>query len=183
MRKDRVAHSRSSEHPELHKKTNWIITSVKTKVTPKLASEGIKTDTTRQIEIIHLSDLHFGSHHRFDPPQTPAGDFPKRVGYPKLIDKLKEDLRGIMSSSPAIVCLTGDFATTCSANELEQAEEFIRGIAKSGIVGSTKSLENIFVVPGNHDVIYTSSNVKKRWEPFVKFFNRLWTRKVKPNDP
>lgn len=42
---------------------------------------------TRQIVLVHLSDLHFGAKHRFNPEPTPHGDVPIREGYPTLLDK------------------------------------------------------------------------------------------------
>src|SRR4051812_46535382 len=44
-----------------------------------------------QICIVHLSDVHFGPNHRFDPPATPDGDIPDDPGYPSLLEKLTKD--------------------------------------------------------------------------------------------
>lgn len=43
------------------------------------------TDETRQVLIVHLSDVHFGARHRFNPPASPSGDVPDEIAYPTLI--------------------------------------------------------------------------------------------------
>ena len=151
--------------------------------TPAAASLIRKVHSTRQLEIIHLSDLHFGNSHRFDPPRTPAGDVPKRTGYPRLLDKLQEDLTDSDPNCQVITCITGDLATTCSDEELKQAEDFINSIAKIPILGSPRTLENLFIIPGNHDVVHDSPDVGTRWRPFVDFSNRLMKTKVNCDDP
>lgn len=65
---------------------------------------------TRQVVIVHLSDIHFGEKHRFNPPKTPSGDRPARTGYPTALEKLTEDLKHADPKCPVIFCLTGDFA-------------------------------------------------------------------------
>jgi hypothetical protein len=82
---------------------------------------------TRQLQIVHISDIHFGKDHRFDPPRTAAGDTPKRVGYPSLLQKLQEDLPTGDVGCPAIVCVTGDLATTAVKNEFDEAEALVQG--------------------------------------------------------
>lgn len=140
-------------------------------------------NVTKQIEIIHLSDVHFGGSHRFDPPKTAAGDRPKREGYPTLLDKVLEDLGGASTGCPVIVCITGDLATTASIDEFEQAEALIRGIDRATILGSKSSVANVFIVPGNHDVIYDRPDLGQRWQPWTEFWNRMKGSSVKREDP
>jgi 3',5'-cyclic AMP phosphodiesterase CpdA len=92
---------------------------------------------TKQIQIIHLSDVHFGKDHRFDPPPTPGGDRPKRVGYPTLLEKLQEDLPPESFGCPTIVCITGDFCTTAAKSEFDDAEALVAGIAGTTLFGSS----------------------------------------------
>jgi len=47
--------------------------------------------TSRQINIVHLSDIHFGDPHRFQPTQSPSGDRGSAAGYLSLLDSLRAD--------------------------------------------------------------------------------------------
>src|SRR5215467_5773201 len=123
---------------------------------------------TRQLLIIHLSDIHFGKQHRFDPPPTADGDTPKRAGYPQLLQKLVDDLKGPDPGCPVIICVTGDLATAATYGEFQEAEEFLRGLASEKILGQPRGMDSIFLVPGNHDVEYDSRDVGKRWQRFVE---------------
>lgn len=138
---------------------------------------------TRQLLIIHLSDVHFGKEHRFDPPSTPDGDTPKRAGYPQLLQKLVDDLQEPDPGCPVIICVTGDLATAATYGEFQEAEEFIRGLANAPILGRPRGIESIFLVPGNHDVEYDSKDVGKRWQRFVELHNRLYGTMIKREDP
>ena len=46
----------------------------------------------RQLQIIHLSDIHFGDNHIFNPESAPGGDIPPKDRYPTMYEKLREDL-------------------------------------------------------------------------------------------
>jgi 3',5'-cyclic AMP phosphodiesterase CpdA len=139
---------------------------------------------TRQLHIIHLSDAHFGKNaHRFDPPPTPAGDTPKRDGYPQLLQKLVEDLSGPDPGCPVIICITGDLATAATYGEFQEAEEFIRGLASAPILGKSRGMESIFLTPGNHDVEYNGPDVGQRWQRYVELYNRLYGTSIKREDP
>ena len=46
----------------------------------------------RQLTIIHLTDIHFGKDHRFDPARAPDGSLASRVGVPKLYQSILKDL-------------------------------------------------------------------------------------------
>src|ERR1700721_1073175 len=109
----------------------------------------------RQLNIIHLSDLHFGSDHRFNVPPTIDGDTQTRKDYPTLLDKLGEDLLEPKDISNLIICITGDFAHTADYKEFQGAEEFIRKMSDRPIHGSVRGLRSIYIVPGNHDVGFT----------------------------
>jgi hypothetical protein len=50
------------------------------------------TDPFAALQIIHLSDLHFGDDHLFKPVQTPDGDTPSYHG-PTLLESIVNDLR------------------------------------------------------------------------------------------
>ena len=138
---------------------------------------------TRQIEIIHLSDIHFGEDHRFIPPLTSEGDRAAGAGIPKLLEKLQEDFEGPDTSCPVIFCITGDITTTASYDEFDQAESFINSLAQSRIFGCERGMKSILIVPGNHDVSYTGKSIGERWQRWVEFNNRLYGTAVKRENP
>jgi 3',5'-cyclic AMP phosphodiesterase CpdA len=135
---------------------------------------------TPQLQIVHLSDLHFGEKHRFDPPRTPTGDRPSRTGHPTLVEKLSEDLVKD-PGCPAVICITGDFATTASYDEFACATEFIRQLKELTIGGARVAA--VFVVPGNHDVEYDSPHVAERWGNWTHFGNGVLGTNVRPDAP
>ena len=130
---------------------------------------------TRQLAILHLSDLHFGREHRFDPPPTPRGDLPVRVGYPTLLEKLQEDLAASDDTdSPMLICITGDLTTTATVEEFQQAETFVKGLIADPILGQEVTRDRLFMVPGNHDVEFELRKEEFRWQQWVDFYNRLY---------
>ena len=137
------------------------------------------TTLTRQLIIVHLSDLHFGKHHRFDPIATPKGDAPSRIGYPTLAQKLLEDLAEPKTDCPVIVCITGDLATEASFGEFQQAEEFVSLISKVTLFGCQMQKRYIFLVPGNHDVLYNSDDIGERWQDWMELNNRIYDTQFK----
>src|SRR5579864_9072363 len=91
---------------------------------------------TRYVELIHLSDLHFGEGHRFKPDAPAAGGSPRQPDYPDLADSLIKDLSDPKNEPPRpekrlrlegknwdvppmpkLFCASGDFATKGSKEE------------------------------------------------------------------
>jgi 3',5'-cyclic AMP phosphodiesterase CpdA len=93
---------------------------------------------TRQVVLIHLSDIHFGSKHRFNPPTSPSGDVPKEYEYPTLLEKLREDLDHQDPECPVMICITGDFAETAALEEFNLAEKFIDELAQAKLLGKER---------------------------------------------
>jgi hypothetical protein len=50
------------------------------------------TPQRRQLTIVHMTDLHFGANHRFDPHHAPDGTSASRIGVPKLFQSILKDL-------------------------------------------------------------------------------------------
>lgn len=140
-------------------------------------------ELTRQIEIVHISDIHFGPDHRFVPPLTPDGDRGSYEGYPKLSEKLQEDFADGDPGSPVVVCITGDITTKASYEEFEEAEGFINWLTKTTVYGRKQNISSVFVVPGNHDVDYSAKAVGKRWQSWVEFYNRVYGTTFKREEP
>jgi 3',5'-cyclic AMP phosphodiesterase CpdA len=140
-------------------------------------------EITRQLVVVHLSDVHFGKLHRFSAGHAVGeGDVPAR-GMPKLIDTLRKDLQGNDVGCPVIVCITGDFAEIASPDEFREAEKFIKELAKTEIFGSARGLENIFVVPGNHDLIFSAPEIEDRWGPWSIFYQNTFGKASSARDP
>jgi 3',5'-cyclic AMP phosphodiesterase CpdA len=141
-------------------------------------------DATRQLHIIHLTDLHFGNDHRFMAPAPVSGGPVHRPGYPSLLDKLTEDFKDPSEITNLIICLTGDFVTDAGNEvEFERAEQFVRGLAEADIHGSVRGMDNIFVVPGNHDVGYDRPTLGQRWAPYSQFLSRIRKQYVDRDNP
>jgi len=138
---------------------------------------------SRQLVIIHLSDVHFGSRHSFNPPPTSEGDRPRERDYPTLLDKLREDLAENDPGCPVLIAVTGDMAQVGTFDELSEAEKFLRGLTDLPILGRQRSLDDVFLVPGNHDVLYTKSDVAERWHEWHGFYNRLRGLTLDPREP
>ena len=137
----------------------------------------------RQLAIIHLSDVHFGAKHRFEPSRTAAGDKPDERDYPSLLDKLQEDLAEEAPGCPVVVMISGDLAQTGNYEEFENAEEFVRGLATGTVLGVPCPLPNVFLVPGNHDVTFDSNRFGERWLRWVDLHNRLRNTNVDRERP
>jgi hypothetical protein len=136
---------------------------------------------TGLVRVVHLSDVHFGDDHCFDPERTPRGDRPSRAGWPELAEKLEEDLAGDDPGFPVIVCITGDIAHTADPTEYERAKAFIRHLRRIRIFGAEG--RSIFMVPGNHDVVYGEPEFVKRSLPFINFYNDIFGTDLDPRNP
>src|SRR5215475_4309645 len=100
------------------------------------------SQATRQLSIIHLSDVHFGDKHIFTPKKAVgAGRLPGQ-GHPELIDTLIKDLNSSDPGCPVIICITGDLAETGDPKEFRLAENFIRKLSEVDILGKPRGLEN-----------------------------------------
>jgi 3',5'-cyclic AMP phosphodiesterase CpdA len=141
-------------------------------------------DETKQLHIIHLTDLHFGDDHRFMTPAPVSGAPVVRPGFPSLLDKLRQDFQEPSDVSKVIICLTGDFVTDArNPFEFERAAEFVRGLAGTKIHGSVPGMKNIFLVPGNHDVDYSKPTLGQRWDGYATFVSQLQRRFVDRDQP
>src|SRR5262249_25779425 len=150
--------------------------------------------TTHLVELIHLSDLHFGSGHRFSAPKTPDGAAAAEPSFPTLADSLIKDLTDpeneplrptLMASSrdandawfippmPKLVCISGDFTVSASGEEFAQAEDFVNRFRMPPPNGLGLSAEAIFVCPGNHDLDWDRPDDPLRWRAYANFLNNI----------
>lgn len=117
----------------------------------------------RAITILHLSDLHFGRHHRFE-----NGD-----GLDSLLDRLRQDLderRDKDGLRPDLVVLSGDFAEFGRREELDRAHAFADGLAR--LVDLPR--RRLVMVPGNHDI---------NWHKSGAYFEERASEELAPEEP
>jgi hypothetical protein len=123
------------------------------------ASERNTPFLTRAIEvpsdyILHLSDLHFGSHHAFpvttDPPHR------------NLAIQVIDDLTSLYGEKPpGAVILSGDFTWLGTAAEFEAAATLV-----DGLQSVYKLHPSRFVIcPGNHDIQWAQANGADTYSP------------------
>lgn len=140
----------------------------------------------KQLSILHLSDLHFGKHHRCAPAD--AGD--ARAGYPPLQDLILRDLDDERwdgeiwgpqegDPDPLVVMVTGDLTEGAQHGEFKGARDFLEHLAQARALGRRIGKENLFAVPGNHDVVYDERDPAARLEPYCAFYGQLF-RGVRP---
>jgi 3',5'-cyclic AMP phosphodiesterase CpdA len=136
-----------------------------------------------QLRVLHVSDLHFGRYHVCNPPD-PTG---AAAGIPLLRELLRKDLeseewkKSIWAYQaqdaepvPLLIAATGDFAQVADPGEFDQAHDFLDVLVQEPILGSTIDLRDVFVVPGNHDVVFDRSEPEHRFAPYCNFYNKLF---------
>lgn len=144
---------------------------------------GAKKPLLRQINLIHISDLHFGNNHQFQAPVTQMSDRPKDDGYPRLSEKLTEDLRAQNLEGPVLLCASGDFAERALLGEFEAAEHFLNEMFDTEFSDFVLSAQNTFVVAGNHDVSYAEPDVGPRCQQWTEFYNRIFDTRFRRENP
>lgn len=131
----------------------------------------------KQLQIIHISDLHFGSSHNFNPDLDPNGKPVSQAGVKKFEDILLNDVDELATDYPTVFALTGDFTTKYEEAGFESAKAFIQRLSESKLVEGGKKLRNVFVIPGNHDINFETTAQDEKWLRFIKFYNSAFTDK------
>lgn len=137
---------------------------------------------TSQIQILHLSDLHFGDHHIYNP--TPSAS---KAGIPSLGESISDDLQkdfgatvidktdySQQKESPLIIAVSGDFTQKAAHQEFQEASAFLDKLLCNKILNRKISKENVFIVPGNHDVQFTEPTQDVRFQPYCSFYNKFY---------
>jgi len=142
-----------------------------------------------QLRILHISDLHFHipnlhgqSNHICGPSDTTASS----AGIPTLLELVRGDLSSeywkkfawaVQSQSEPprlLIAATGDMTHTAKPTEFDQAHSFLNGLVQSPILGTKVTLEDVFAIPGNHDVVFDRSEPAHRFGPYCDFYNKLF---------
>ncbi|WP_437289913.1 HipA N-terminal domain-containing protein [Sorangium sp. So ce406] len=95
----------------------------------------------KPITLLHLSDMQFGPHHRFEGPSSPGS----------LLHRLRDDLDRLREEEgirPDLVLLTGDLTEYGMRSQFEQLLYFAHGLTEVTELAPRR----VVVVPGNHDV-------------------------------
>lgn len=149
-----------------------------------------------QLTIVHLSDLHFGKPHRFQAEVTPSGDRGSGLGIPRLVDSILTDLARRLweltgpvggsgpSASPALVdgmgqhsvrtifAITGDLTETAAEGEFKEARELVQALHAAPAFQPPICADDVFIVPGNHDLAYAEVDASRRWASFCSFYEQ-----------
>lgn len=136
--------------------------------------------TPSQVRVVHLSDIHFGRRHRFRAPLTPSGDESSREGYPTLLESLRKDWEGQKWGVPVVIAVTGDVAQDAKADEFAEARKFLDDLVASPVFGQTVTKDQLFLVPGNHDVVFTEPDMSQRWQPYCALYQGFFGKLTDP---
>ncbi|MEK7996648.1 MAG: metallophosphoesterase, partial [Planctomycetota bacterium] len=141
-----------------------------------------------QLRLIHISDLHFGTNHICTSEDRSSA----RKGIPPLKKLLRRDLESLdwqssvwaiqtrnLSPTPLLIAATGDLTQTADPNEFDQAYDFLHSLGGQPVLGSQIDFRHVFVVPGNHDVVFDKPNPEHRFAPYCQFYNKLF-RAIQP---
>ena len=125
-----------------------------------------------QVRVIHISDIHFGTDHICRHAERTAAS----AGIPKLWELIAADLQSqdwkqftwatpssAREVSPLLLVLSGDLTDTAQNEEFRSALAFVNGLLARPILGKTVPLSHVFVVPGNHDVVFTQQKPEHRF--------------------
>jgi 3',5'-cyclic AMP phosphodiesterase CpdA len=76
------------------------------------------------------------------------------------------------AETPLLLALTGDLTQEALATEFGQAATFMSDLLAEDILGVRLGRNDMFVVPGNHDAIFTEPDPGDRWHRFCDFYER-----------
>jgi 3',5'-cyclic AMP phosphodiesterase CpdA len=139
----------------------------------------------RQLIIVHVSDLHFGSKHTFNAPGGGAN-----AGRPTLSKSIIEDLwngnfavpsefiRSVQSEvgNPGdlrprvVIAITGDFNERSVEPEFQQSRTFVSDFYGATVLEHRLHPKDVFMVPGNHDLKYAEAVAEDRWSKYCLFY-------------
>jgi 3',5'-cyclic AMP phosphodiesterase CpdA len=140
-----------------------------------------------QLRIIHLSDVHFGPHHRCN-PEDPTHP---RAGYPSLFDLIAKDLGESVfahdiwrpgefpQEAPLIVVISGDITESADPKEFAAAQLFLSRFDGATLLATKLTRNDLYVVPGNHDIAIASDDAETRLAPYTNFYSKVY-RGVRP---
>jgi len=136
-----------------------------------------------QLRILHVSDIHFGKNHICNPADPTAS----RSGIPSLASLIRGDLKSVdwessvwaiqqegLEPTPLLIAATGDLTQKADPSEFDEACEFLRNLQVHSVLGTQIEPRHLFVVPGNHDVVFDRPEPEHRFQPYCGFYNKLF---------
>jgi 3',5'-cyclic AMP phosphodiesterase CpdA len=136
-----------------------------------------------QLCILHLSDIHYGKYHRFSAPVGPDGSRLSDRGIPTLLESLQSDWKSTVAGCPVVVAVTGDLAQDAKQDEIDAARTFLEDLTNGPVLGEPVQRDRLFVVPGNHDVIFDEKIKERRWQPYCSFYHDFFRRETSARVP
>jgi len=125
---------------------------------------------SNEITLLHFSDLHFGEGHRFNTDI---------IDVKNMAASINEDIeRHTLQSNPIMVAITGDFINAKDKDNIirnfDIAFDFLHSICTKTSTDEIDS-QNIFIVPGNHDVIHQEPD--NNFDNYYKFYEKIHGKK------
>lgn len=136
-----------------------------------------------QLQVFHISDLHFGSTHRFNPEKGPDGQLLPQAGVKSFHDILIEDLASGDDTCPTLIAVTGDMTSKHEQPGFEEAARFLKKLIKSPVGGKVRGVSSLAVVPGNHDVDRDGADAEEKWGRWTKFYKSVFGKSPSPKKP
>lgn len=121
------------------------ILATSSRVTAAVSSDPIPL---RHNRVLHLSDLHFGVHHRWDLIGQGQAELHSRI-----VTSLGSDPK------VGLVVISGDLTHRAERSEFYEAFRFIHAL----LGGLRLGPEHLVVIPGNHDIAWTQQEAV--WDP------------------
>jgi len=154
---------------------------------------------TNQVQILHFSDLHFGARHICTPEDPTAAPLANNLSsliiddlskaswlrfhdeqlnleslVPPSENKTTDREKKYLENTPVLLAVTGDFTERAQQTEFNQAFDFLNTFVNKDILQKKITKENIFMIPGNHDVLFDEPDVEKRFQPYCTFYNKFY---------
>lgn len=136
------------------------------------------SEINKSLNLIHISDIHYGSGHVFTSHPGPDGRLLPTNGLPTFADLVCRQINQLKNDKDVLICITGDITSRADAEGFEDGYKLIEALQKQTSV----SLSQIFIVCGNHDIDRTHAQPERRMEMFVNFMNRVYGQALRRED-
>lgn len=132
---------------------------------PWIRSErkNISMSSTPAVNILHLSDIHFGSEHHFRQGSAQVGT-PNRSS---LIELIAEDLHEF--PAPDLVVISGDLTSRALREEFDFARDFLSELSNICKISRNQFL----IIPGNHDLLWGADKTTVSMGEYESFYSNF----------
>lgn len=98
------------------------------------------------MKILHISDIHMGTEEKMEGDES------------SIVEKVADAIQGCedrgLNLCPDIIVVTGDFTTTATASEFDQAFQQLKDFHENEYL----KIKKILLVPGNHDYLWREND-------------------------